>query len=50
MFASQAKELTNLAEIRRLPASEIAKNLPVKVDGVVTWCAPGRLPGGFAVR
>lgn len=49
MFVSQAEELTSLAEIRRLPASEIAKNLPVKVDGVVTWCAPGRLPGGFMI-
>lgn len=49
VFIARGKELTSLAEIRRLPTSEIAKNLPVKVVGVVTWCAPGRLPGGFMI-
>jgi hypothetical protein len=41
--------LTSLAEVRRLPASEVAKNLPVKVVGVVTWNSPERLPGGFVI-
>ena len=48
-FVAQGEELTSLTEIRRLPASEIAKNRPVRVVGVVTWCSPERLPGGFVI-
>ena len=41
--------ITRLAEIRQMQREVAAKSLPVSVTGVVTWCSPGRLSGGFMI-
>ena len=41
--------ITRLADIRLMPSAVAAKSLPVSVTGVVTWCSPGRLSGGFMI-
>jgi len=41
--------LTNITDVHKLPASEVAQHRPVKVVGVVTWSYPARLPGGFMI-
>lgn len=41
--------ITRLADIRQLHGEVAAKAIPVSVTGVVTWCSPGRLSGGFMI-
>jgi len=48
-FTANGEILTNLTDVRKLPASEVAQHRPVKVVGVVTWSYPSRLPGGFMI-
>lgn len=41
--------ITRLAGIRQMQREVASKSLPVSVAGVVTWCSPGRLSGGFVI-
>lgn len=47
--ASPPEPITRLADIRLMQREVAAKSLPVSVTGVVTWCSPGRLSGGFMI-
>lgn len=44
-----AAPITRLADFRMMTNQEASKCLPVKVTGIVTWCSPGRLSGGFMI-
>jgi signal transduction histidine kinase len=41
--------ITHLADIRQMQREVAGTSLPVSVTGVVTWCSPGRLSGGFMI-
>lgn len=41
--------ITRLADLRLMTNQEASKCLPVHVTGVVTWCSPGRVSGGFMI-
>lgn len=46
---ARADVITRVSEIRTMTQEEAAKNVPVKVRGVVTWCYPRRLTGGLMI-